>query len=77
MVECISHSAFPLVLSNAINSNSIVEDFQDTIAPPRVKMYLLVDFDFSESAIQFASLYPSSIDEYFLYLKAYSLVFFK
>ena len=59
MVECISHSAFSSVLSNAINSNSIVErtiqvcleDFQDTIAPPRVNMYSLVDSDFSESAI--------------------------
>ena len=26
-----------------------LEDFQDTIAPPRVKMYPLVDFDSSES----------------------------
>ena len=39
------------------------------VAPLRVKMYMLVDYDFSESAIQSASLYPSSIDEYFLYLK--------
>jgi len=51
-----------------------LEDFQDTVAPLRVKMYLLVDFDSSESASQFALLYPSYAGEYFLYLKAYSLL---
>ena len=65
-----------------MNSDSIVErtihvcleDFQDTDAPPRVNTYLLVDFDSLESAIQLASLYPSSTGEYCPYLKAYSLV---
>jgi len=63
-------------LSKAINSDFIVErvihvclkDFQDTNVPPRVNTYPLVDFDSSESVIHFASLYPSSIDGYFLYL---------
>jgi len=36
-----------------------LENFQDMAAPLRVKMYPLVDFDSSESAIQFALLYPS------------------
>ena len=80
--NCRSHSASSPALSRAINSNSIVERamqvcleyFQDIVVPLRVKMYPLVDFDFSESAIQFASLYPSSTDGYFSYLKAYSLV---
>ena len=65
-----------------MNSDSIMEraihvflkDFQDTAAPPRVNTYPLVDFDSSESAIQLASLYPSSTDGYFLYFKAYSLI---
>ena len=63
-----SHSASSPTLSNAMNSDFIVkraiqvclEDFQDTAAPPRVKIYPLVDFDFSEFAIQFATLYPSN-----------------
>ena len=33
-----------------------LKDFQDTVVPLRIKMYLLVDFDVSKSAIQFASL---------------------
>jgi len=65
-----------------INFDSIVEramqvclkDFQDNATPPRVKMYLLVNFDFLEFTIQFASLYPSSTSGYFSYLKTYSLV---
>ena len=64
--NCQSHSASSLTLSKAMNSDSIVEqaihvclkDFHDTAALPRVNMYPLVDFDFSESAIQLASLYP-------------------
>ena len=51
-----------------------LEYFQDTAAPPRVNPYPLVDFDSSESAIQLASLYPSSIGGYCPYLKAYYLV---
>ena len=51
-----------------------LKDFQDTAAPLRVNMYPLVDFDFSESAIQLASLYPSSTGGHCPYLKAYSLV---
>ena len=47
------HSASYPVLSNAINSDSIVdlamhvclEDFQETAAPPRVKTYPQVDFE--------------------------------
>jgi len=54
-----------------------LEDFQDTSMPMRLKMYSLVNFDSSEFAIQFVSLYPSSTGGYFSYLKAYSLVFFK
>jgi len=62
--NCRSHSASSAALSKVINSNSIVEramqvcleDFQDTTASPRLKMYPLIDFDFSESAIQFTSL---------------------
>jgi len=52
-----------------------LENFKDMIAPPRVKMYLLVDFDSSEYAIQFALLYPSSKCGYLSYHKACSLVF--
>ena len=48
-----------------MNSDSIVEramqiclkEFQDIVAPPRVNTYPLVDFNFSESAIQLVSLY--------------------
>ena len=77
-----SHSASSPALSKAMNSDSIVEraihvcleDFQETVVPPRVNTYPLVDFDSSESAIQFASLYSSSTDGYFSYLNAYSLV---
>ena len=77
-----SHSASSPALFKAMNSDSIVEraihvcleDFQDNAAPPRVNTYPLVDFDSSESAIQLASLYPSSIGGYCSYLKAYSLV---
>jgi len=77
--NCRSHSASSLVSSKAMNFDSIVEwvihvclkDFQDIVAPPRVNTYPLVNFDFSESAIQLASLYPSSTGPY---LKAYSLV---
>ena len=53
-----------------------LEDFQDIVVPPKVNMYPLVDFSYEESAIQFASLYPPSTDRY-LYLRAYSLVFFE
>jgi len=53
-----------------------LEDFQDTAAPPRVRMYQLVDFDFLEFAFQFASLYPPSTGGCILYFKAYSLVLY-
>ena len=77
-----SHSTSSPALSKAMNSDYIVErvihvclkDFQATAAPPKVNTYPLVDFDFSKSAIQLASLYPSSISGYCPYLKAYSLV---
>ena len=77
-----SHSTSSPTLSQDINSDFIVEhamhvyfeDFQDPAAPPRVKIYPLVDFDSSEFTIQFASLYLSSTGGYFLYLKAYFLV---
>jgi len=80
--NCRNYSASSPALSKAINFDSIVEramqvclkDFQDTVAPPRVNTYSLVDFDFSESAIQLASLYPSSTGRYCSYLKAYFLV---
>ena len=60
-----SHSASSPVLSKTMNSDSIMElaihvcleDFQDTVMPPRVNTYPLFDFDSSESAIQLASLY--------------------
>ena len=59
-----SHSASAAVVSNAMNSDSIVDlaatvcllDFQDTAGLPSVKMYPLVDLEFLESAIQLASL---------------------
>jgi len=77
-----SHSASSLALSKAMNSDSIMErtihvyleDIQDIAAPPSVNTYPLVDFNSSESAIQLASLYPSSTGGYCPYLKAYSLV---
>jgi len=76
-----SHSASFSALSKAMNSNFIVKraihvcikDFQDFVAPLRGNMYPLVDFDSSESAIQLASLYPSSTGGYCSYLKAYFL----
>jgi len=82
---CRSHFASSPTLSKVITSDSIVEhamqvcleDFQDMTAPLRVKMYPLVDFDFSKPAIQVTSLYLSSTCGYFSYLKAYSLIFFK
>ncbi|KAL2460236.1 Uncharacterized protein Adt_43656 [Abeliophyllum distichum] len=63
-----SHSTFSPALSNAINSDSIVdramqvcfEDFQDTAAPPSVNTYPLVDLESFISDIQFASQYPSN-----------------
>jgi len=69
--NCRSHSVSSPALSKAMNSDSIVEraihvcleDFQDTAALPRVNTYPLVDFDFSESAIQLASLYSSITGE--------------
>ena len=69
-----SHSASSPALSYAMNSDSIIdlamhvcfENFQDTIAPPRVKTYSLVDFESFESDIQFASQYPSSKCEYLI-----------
>ena len=62
-----SHSAFSPALSNAMNSDSIVdraiyiylEDFHDTAAPPSVKTNPLVDLESAVSDIQLASLYPS------------------
>ena len=77
-----SHPASSPALSKAMNSDFIVEraihvclkDFQDTSASPRVYTFPLVDLDSSESAIQLASLYPSSTGGYCPYLKAYSLV---
>ena len=80
--NCRSHSASSPTLSKTMNFDSIVkraihvclEDFQDIAAPPRANTYPLVDFDSSESAIQLASLYPSSTGGYCPYLKAYSLV---
>ena len=69
-----SHSASSPALSKAMNSDSIVdlamqvclEDFQDTVAPPRVKTYPLVDFESLVSDIQFASQYPSNIARYLI-----------
>ena len=54
-----SHSAFSPALSNAINSDSIVEramqvcldDFQETAPPPIVNTYPLVDFTSFNSVI--------------------------
>ena len=67
-----SHFASSLVLSKAMNFDSIVdlamqvclEDFQDTAAPPRVKTYPLMDFESLVSDIQFVSQYPSSTAGY-------------
>jgi len=36
-------------------------NFHDTVAPPSIKIYLLVDFESLMLEIQLASLYPSSI----------------
>jgi len=57
--NCRSYSASSPTLSKAINFDFIVEramqacleNFQDIVVPPRVKIYPLVDFDFSKSAI--------------------------
>ena len=67
-----SHYASSPVLSNAMNSDSIVdlamqvclEDFQETTAPPKVNTYPLVDLVSLESDIQLASLYPSNTAGY-------------
>ena len=67
-----SHAASSPALSEAMNSDSIVdlamqvclEDFQDTTAPRRVKTYPLVDFESLVSDIQFAAQYPSSTAGY-------------
>ena len=64
----LSHSASSAALSKAMNSDSMVDlantvclvDFHDIAAPPSVKTYRLVDFEFLESDIQLASQYPSS-----------------
>ena len=63
-----SHSASSPVLSNAKNSDSIVdlamqvylEDFQETVAPPKVNTYPFMDLVSLESDIQLALLYPSN-----------------
>ena len=62
--KLLSHSSSAIVVSNAMNSDSIVDlantvclqDLQDTATPPSVKMYPLVDLKFLKSAIQLASL---------------------
>ena len=80
--NCRNHSVSSPALAKAMNSDSIVERaihvclkyFQDTVAPSRVNTYPLVDFGSSESAIQLASVYPSSTGGYCPYLKTYSLV---
>ena len=54
-----SYFASPPALFKAINFDSIVEraiqicleDFQNTVAPPKVNMYPLVNFNSSEFAI--------------------------
>jgi len=77
-----SHSASSPALFKAINSDFIVEramqvclkDFQDIATPPRVKMYLLVDFDSLKSVVQYASMYHSNTARYSSYLKIYFLV---
>jgi len=56
------------VLSKTIDYDSIMdlvihiclEDFDDTITPPSVKIYPLVDFRSLVLDIQLASLYPTS-----------------
>ena len=61
-----NYSASSLALFKTINSDFIMEqtmqyyldDFLDTTVPLRVKIYPLIDFDSSEFAIQFTSLYP-------------------
>jgi hypothetical protein len=65
-----NHLASSPTLSKVMNSNFIVylaiyiclEDFHDTSAPPSVKTYILVDFEFLMSDIQLTPLYFSSID---------------
>ena len=67
-----SHSTSSPLLSQAINSNSIVdqaitvclEDFHDTAVPASVNTYLVVDFEFLASDIQITSQYPSNIVGY-------------
>ena len=58
-----SHSSSSAAFSKAMNSDFMVDlaikDFQDIAAHPSVKTYPLVDFEFFESDILFASLYPS------------------
>ena len=76
-----SHSASSPALYKLINSDSIVyraihvylKDFQDIVAPIKVNTYMLVNFNSLESAIQLASLYPSSTGGYCPHLKVYSL----
>ena len=65
--KILSHSASSAALSKAMNSDSMVDlanivylvDFHDIATSPSVKTYPLVDFEFLESDIQLASLYPS------------------
>ena len=60
----LSHFASSTALSSAINSDSIIEhaihvcleDFQETVAPPKVNTYPLVDLVSILSKIQLASL---------------------
>jgi len=74
--NCRSHYASSPALSETMNSDSRVKraihvylkDFQDTAAPPKVNTYPLVDFDSSKSAIQLATLYPSSTGVYTIHI---------
>ena len=67
-----SHSTSLVALSKAMNSNSIVEhemhvcldDFQDIVAPSKVKIYPLMDLESFILDIQFASEYPLSTAGY-------------
>ena len=60
----LSHSTSSATLSSAINYDSIVkhaihvclEDFHETVAPPNVKTYPLVDLVYELLKIQLASL---------------------
>lgn len=62
-----SHSASVAVFSKAINLDSIVSltihvflvYYQETVVPPSINAYPLVDLISSLSDIQFTSLYPS------------------